>query len=394
MSCSAQEVATLFTYFETDPCVQSCFKRLLNVIMTEDCSIIENNKAIKPELQKQLNKNYRKFVFDAMKLAYVCGFVPFYITRQHNLKIPMVMAPGSFSWTVEACGKQQKRRKFEVNDKCSRYVIQVHTTLVKESDIYVVNFCTPVLHHDGQICFPIKALYTQFQQLQYVQKIVQEANMWNKDKHVAITEQFDLKDQTTSGIELLDEVRRYTLTGQSGIAPIVRMRRANGAGDSSALHSVNDANIHWLQKQFEGDQDSKSARFHLLPANMNISELSTITVGQEMQTLISQYRMNVHDFFDMPNTDQAAGHSNAVIGAQLSRQQYNQILATNTFIENMLEICYKVQFNLDEDAAVDVTLHPQSRLEINNFADIKAICEIEGFMSGDDKNQIKKLFLR
>ena len=44
MSCSAQQVADLFVYFDTDPCIQSCFKRLLNVIMTEECSVHEKNQ--------------------------------------------------------------------------------------------------------------------------------------------------------------------------------------------------------------------------------------------------------------------------------------------------------------------------------------------------------------
>lgn len=395
MSCKAQDIADLFTYFETDPCIQSCYKRMMNVVMTEECTIKENNRIIKPELSKILNKHYHKFVFDAMKMAYICGFVPFYITRHNDLRIPIVMVAGSFSWSVELCGKYQKRRKFEIHDKCSRYLVHVHTNLVKESDVHVINFSNPVLHNDGKTCYPIMALYRLYMQLQDVQKIIQEANLWNKDKHVAITEQFDLKDQTTSGIELLDEVRRYTLTGQSGIAPIVRMRRAHaGSASDSTLHSVNDANMHWLSKQFEGGDDGKSAKFHLLPANMNLSELNTISVGTELQVLIANYRTSVHDFFDMPNTEAASSKGGSVIGSQLSRQQYNQVLATNKFVESMLETAYRLQFNLDETVNVDVRLHPQSRLEINNFADIKAVSEIEGFLSGGEKQQIKDLFLK
>ena len=395
MSCPAQKVADLFIYFDTDPCIQSCFKRLLNVIMTEPCTVKERNQAIKPELNKKLMTFWRRFVYDAMKMAFVCGFVPFYTVMHQDFKIPMVLAPGTFSWTVEVVGKEVKRRKFELPDKCTRFVIQLHNTTVQEKDVVIVNFGTPICCNNNRSSFPIQALYTQHLQLQHVQSIIQESNVWNKEKHVAITEQFDLKDQTTSGIELLDEVRRYTLTGQSGIAPIVRMRRANGSDQDSLLHSINDANMHWLHKQFEGDGTSTaSARFHLLPANMNIAELSTINVGAELQLLLQQYRVSVHDFFDMPNTDQAAGHSNAVVGAQISRQQYNQILATNEFIESLLAIAYKMQFDLDDSVSVQVSMHPQSRMEINTFADIKAIGEMEGFLSASEKQQIKSLFLK
>lgn len=375
--------------------MQSCFKRLLNVIMTEECTITENNRKLQPKLAAMLYKHYRRFVFDAMKMAFICGFVPFYLTTHQHIKIPMVVTPGCFSWSVESITNSSKKRKLSDSNKCAQYVVHVHHGSLKDEDVHVINFSTPVVANEGEVCYPIRALYQQYLQLQHVQKIIQQANVWNKEKHVAITEHFDLKDQTTSGIELLDEVRRYTLTGQSGIAPIVRMRRANGAdGESTMLHSINDANMHWLQQTFEGSDQSAAAKFHLLPANMNISELGTITVGQELEHLMSHYRRSVHDFFDMPNTDQAAGHSNAIIGAQLSRQQYNQVLATNKFIENLLEQCYRLQFNLKEEHNVQVLLNPQSRLEIGSFADIKQVSDIENFLTDKDKQRIKNLFLK
>ena len=60
----------------------------------------------------------------------------------------------------------------------------------------------------------------------------------------------------------------------------------------------------------------------------------------------------------------------------------------------MLEMAYKLQFNLDDTANIEMKLNPQSRLELNSFADIKAISEIEGFLSGGEKQQIKDLFLK
>jgi hypothetical protein len=38
-------------------------------------------------------------------------------------------------------------------------------------------------------------------------------NLWNSSKHLVFSERIELKDQTISGLQLLDEQRRYHLTG-------------------------------------------------------------------------------------------------------------------------------------------------------------------------------------
>ena len=394
MACNAKYIADLFAYFETDPCVQTCFKRMLNVVMSEECVIKEQGREVQPALRRKLNQHYRLFAFEAMKMAYVTGFVAFYITLVDGIRMPMTLTPGTYSWIVEVIGEKSKKRKFEDNNKCCRYTVQMHSSNVKENDVFIVNFCFPILHTDNMQSFPIKELYRQHMQLHGLYQIQQDANMWNQDKHVCITEQFDLKDQTTSGIELLDEVRRYTLTGQSGITPIVRMRRSqHDPGSDSYLHSVNDANLHWLEDQFRNKGNSKAAKYHLLPANMSLTELGEINVGQELQTLLEQYRTSVHDFFDMPNTQQTM-KTNTETGNQLSRQQYNNVLAVNQFLQHTLEVAYKVQFKLPPDSKVEITLQPQTRLNIDSIADIKALCEVEGLLSEHEKKKIKSLFLK
>tara|TARA_B100001540_G_scaffold284144_1_gene276226 strand:- start:54505 stop:55710 length:1206 start_codon:yes stop_codon:yes gene_type:complete len=381
----------LCSFMTNEPNVQACFKRLMNAVLANDVIFREKGRRLEPNLMLPLVQHYRSFLRHAMQQSFVCGFVAFYVRRPNGIPVPFAMPLGSFTWSVDINNAHYKRRKLENGNCVCRYSIHVLHGPISASEIHIVNYRDPVVYQvtDNAVHSPLHNLLVKFKRLESTFHMLTECNQWNAEKHVAITETVDLKDQTTSGIQLLDEMRRYTLTGQHGHGPtgIMRMR----SRDNQKLNTVNDATISWLQDQFAAKEGGKEAKFHCLPPNMNVQELTTIEAGRELQTLIDDFTTSVYSFFDVPRLSEIGGSNTTSSGEQMSRHQYLNVLSTCQFMEHVSRIAYCASFQI-EYADVSVTLSPQTRLEVHSAADIKALVEAE-MLTPADKQQIKRLFM-
>ncbi len=391
-SSSMDYIDELMHFFCNEPNVQACFKRLMNATLASDIEIRESQKNLSPNLIRILMPHYRTFIRQAMQQCFVCGFAAFYIRQPEGIPLPFVMPMGSFTWSVEVNGAHSKRRKYENGNCVCRYKVDVMKGPVSESEIHILNYRDPVLYHNEQIysTSPISHLLTKYKRVENTFRMISECNRWNAEKHVAITESVDLKDQTTSGIQLLDEMRRYTLTGSHGHGPtgVMRMRSRN----NQTLDTVNEATMHWLKETFTDRDGGKDAKFHCLPANMNIQELSGIEAGRELQLLLSDFESAVYAFFDVPRISDIGGSNTTSSGQQMSRNQYLNVLATCQFVEILARKAYALSFKVDM-AKVTVVMNPQTRLEVNSAADIKALADAELFTDGD-KKRFRNLFAR
>ena len=373
-----------------EPHMQACFQRLMNSVLCNEIAIEEKSQQVTPQLTRVLNPHYRNFLRHCMQQCYVCGFAAFYIRKPDGIPLPFALPLGSFSWSVEICQAHNKRRKFEHGNSVCRYQIHITAGPVTESEVHIINYREPVIFQDQQL-FPQSPIYhilLKYQRLQRTFNVVSDCNRWNAQKHVAITETVDLKDQTTSGIQLLDEMRRYTLTGAHGNGPtgLLKMRTRN----NETLPTVNDGRIAWLQDQFENKNGGQDACFHILPANMNVQELSTIEAGRELQLLLDDFVNSVYAFFDIPRLSELGSGSNITSSEQMSRNQYLHVLATCQFMETVATAAYCAAFKTDP-LHVQIKLSPQTRLEIHSAADIKALADAE-VLGPNDKTLLKKLF--
>lgn len=385
------ELDQLCAFMTNEPNVQACFKRLMNAVLANEITFMEKGHRLQPSLMQPLAHHYRTFLRHAMQQCFVCGFVAFYVRRPNGIPIPFTLPLGSFTWSIDINSAHHKRRKLENGNCVCRYQVNILHGPVTKSEVLIVNFQDPVVYHDRAHAAksPLHNLLVKYQRLENTFNMLLACNQWNAEKHVAVTETVDLKDQTTSGIQLLDEMRRYTLTGQHGHGPtgIMRMRSRN----NQTLNTVNDATMSWLQDQFSAENGGKEAKFHMLPPNMNVQELSTIEAGRELQILIDDFTSSVYSFFDVPRMSEIGGSNTTSSGEQMSRHQYLNVLATCQFMEHVAKIAYCVCFQVPVENVV-VSLSPQTRLEVHSAADIKALVEAE-ILTPADKQQIKRLFL-
>ncbi len=386
----SEYINSLISLMTNEPNMQACFKRLMNAALANDLQFQEQGKALAPELLRILTSHYRNFLKNAMQQCFICGFVALYVRRINGIPLPFVMPMGSFTWTTEIIGQSGKRKRIDTTNFVCQYRVNVVHGPIKESEIHIVNWRDPVLYFQQDLggYSPIDHLLQKSERVEATFRMLAECNKWNSEKHVAITESVDLKDQTTSGIQLLDEMRRYTLTGQHGHGPMGVMRMKNR--NNQSLDTVNEATMHWLRDQFQGDEKGKNANFHCLPANMNVQELSTIETGRELQIMIQDFSSSVYAFFDVPRLTDLGGPSTIAAGEQMSRHQYLNVLATCQFMEYLATSAYAVSFNVDK-TQIKISLNPQTRLEVHSAADIKALADAE-LLNPADRENIKKLF--
>jgi len=75
---------SLLDMVSRDPDVLSCLHRVYNTVLLNDIDVDEGGVTVKPDLLLTLNREYKRFFKDAVVLSYMCGFVPYYVTRSQG----------------------------------------------------------------------------------------------------------------------------------------------------------------------------------------------------------------------------------------------------------------------------------------------------------------------
>ena len=380
-----------------NPDVRTCIQRVSNACMAGDIQIRENQRPVAALLAKVIQQHYRQFLHNALEMSYVCGFCAFHVRRDNDIPLPYVLPLGSFTWSVEVSEPHSKKRKYEDHTPFCKYRVRMLYGNIKESDIHIVNFEAPMLtgpaqkQHDHlddaflRLQTPLAHILEKFEIVRTCMRVVFECNKWNINKHLVVTENLELKDQTTSGIQLLDEFRRYSLTGTHSMMRegILKLRTR----ENKDLGTVNDAAMHWMHDQFS---DEKDAKVHMMPPNMQIQELKNIDYGKDLQFFAEDFLTAVYAFFDLPRTKEVAGSKTSASGEIMSRQQHLNILHTCKYLEHVAAVAYAVCFHTDV-RNIEFNIIPQNRLDINSAADVKALCDANVFPEGQ-RGQLKNLY--
>ena len=120
-----------------------------------------------------------------------------------KLLLPFCPAISTFLWSTRISEKSSGPN--------AHYYINITKGNVKRKDIHIMPYYSPIVSE--HIKTPMQAILLQYMALQEMHETIRTSNKWNKEKHVVVTETMDVKDQTTSGLQLLDDVCRYTLSG-------------------------------------------------------------------------------------------------------------------------------------------------------------------------------------
>ena len=205
--------AVLFRMVREDPCMLSCIIRIANSCCQNHAVFMEEGRKITPKLQRHLDQHMAIFFKDAVEAAFACGFVPYIVRTRDGLPYFKVLPMGSFTWTIE----QSKNRR---DIAPLVYKVRCKSGFVEEIDIHTVEYVSPRQIEsatDEAAHSPLAHILNLFMLHERQLCQINESNAWNSNKHIAVTEKIDLKDPTTSGLQLLDELRRYNLSGMHSL---------------------------------------------------------------------------------------------------------------------------------------------------------------------------------
>ena len=377
-SAAPDKVEQLLYMVRCNPEVRSCIMRTCNACMGHDFQISEKGASIKTSLREVLDSAYQSFLRDSVEIVYTCGFVPYYVRIVEQVAVPFVVPLGMFTWAVESCDPAR-------DGAICRYTVKIHSSSLKESDVHIVNFAPPMLNMTGgrQILSPMDAIVECFCILQQMQTTMHKTYTWNSEKHIVITETVNLSDQTTSGIQLLDDVRRYTLSGEHalmGHSGVLRMKNRH----NKELKNTNEAKLEWVHEEFAGSQYTKGAVVHVLPPNMQAVELSIIQSNGEFDVASRHFIEAVYAFFHLTRLPSVSSER---VDKQVHQDfdQYLHLQTMHKFLCVLAQSAYARCFKV-ERSTVKFDLIGAQCLRVTSVEDLKTLCEWNIF---DDKDRRK-----
>ena len=381
-------LAALVDLVRTECNFRACMTRVINACIMHSMDAVEikeNAQTLKPQFHEILVKHYLNFFQNAIESSYACGFVPFYVRKVDGVSLPFVLEIGTFSWVsvvVDLSKAGPKRRRL---DGTLQYEVTPISGVTLPENIQIFPYVTPTSRGlKIRDYSPLRNIVELYMITQALNRQTLQNSQWNNHKHLVMTESIDLKDQTTSGIQLLDQMRRYTYAGDTGGVKESTLMYSNKS--KQQLRSVNDAKFHWIHDQFDLNDHAQT---HVLPPNTQVQELSPINMNSEIEYFNTMLQNNIYAFFDNVSVQDISSSRSSTSTDQISRQQHMSILNTCRFMENLGTFAYAQSFGVDEKK-VKFKIRAQSRLEVTNVSDFKPLVE-SNILSGLDKNRIRKM---
>ena len=381
----------LIELIRLNPAVRSCVQRMICEVVPTEVAILEKNKPLKPELNSILGPYFSQFLAESIEMAYMCGFVVFVLKKHKDIKLPHLMPLGSFTWSVQVCSRATKKRKRE-DDTLFRYDVQpVHPDISIE-DLYVFNFHSPRVQMTQCLSSPIDALCNSLRNIRSLQIKIDEVLKWNSEKHITTSERVDIpKDQTTDGLSLLDDFRRYCVGDAQHTGLSKHYMMLNGPRGSMARSDPSQIRNAWIKNlSFDTQEEEHNTKIHVLPPNTDMQELGHLDMNINLQDLQQLFQNEVFSFFQFtPASDISAQKNNAQYVSQTEVKAMRQI---SNFAKRLLMYASACAFDVEENT-VRIDLPQPSGMNIGCADDIKKLSEAGTLLPGDSL-QLRKRLMR
>lgn len=365
--------------------VHSCIQRIVSEVVPPTITILEQGKPLKADLQRLLGPWMADFLCSSVEMAYMCGFIVFVRGKHEGVNVPLLLPLGSFFWGVETVTARTKKRKREL--PCLyRYSVQPQHPEVSADDIFVFDFVPPCMGMDPCLPSPLDNLCKLQNVLRQTETRLQQVLAWNATKHITTSERVNIpKDSTTEGISLLDDFRRYLVTGQHmGLSKnFMTMNGMRSAFAENPMH----VSASMIQQQF-AENAQESTHVHVLPPNTDVSELSNLELKTSMLELHEVLQRQASDFFQMPMLGEMNGKD---VSTFVQRQENKQMRHISNFCTRLMQFSYAAIFDVAE-RTVEVQMPEPSNMHINCADDIKKLHEANTLLPSD-RLKLRKRFM-
>ena len=363
-----------------NPNVRSCFLNVINSCLQNEFRATENGSKVKKALMNQLRHPYAQFFRNAITNALSCGFVPFVLKKQNGIFVPHVLPLGTFKWTVE---RTKPSAGYKSKDVAGLLWYRVTSSIdkIEDDDIYVFPFEDPIYYQKQNVLItPMRGILQQYRELMASIPKSIISQQWNTSKHVVVTEKCDIKDQTTSGLQLLDEQRRYYLTGhhnQLRHDNLLRLRNQDGLYQSTVAEGM----FSHVRQEFDDYDEhapgSKRACCHIMPPNVEVKELGPLQDDTDITAIQERFSRDVFTFFNV-NNNKIGGISKSTVASveSMDEAEHRQHVQMCRFLERLGAYAYSKCFKVDFINA-QFTLQPVSKHYQEDPEYMKATAEVE-----------------
>lgn len=350
MLSRAQKLQALLELVREDSSMRECIHRIASAVIPQKVRIAECTEreagfqALKPELAQFLDVVFARFLAAAFESLLVCGFVVFVVRREtlHDTVVdtPVALPLGSFTWDVRPVSKDTSRRLVRNN---SLYYYEItclhHDFKAPELNVSYARDPEPNIH---VLPSRLDGLLSEFLQLRNFETMTRRIDEWNSMKHITTSETVNIpRDQTTDGISLLDDFRRYIMSGQhSGISTSYMVSSAPG---ESVSHQDPSNIAHSWIRDFSFAKESDSACVHLMPPNTTISELGPLELKHDRDEVYKRFRKHVMGFFEMTPFEELRSQSNSTFAVEV---QMTGMRRLSSLCERLLEDVYAQIFGI------------------------------------------------
>jgi hypothetical protein len=372
----ADKMQSLISLVRQNPAVRSAIQRIVSEVVPPSVTVLENGKPLTPELQRVMGPWLSTFLQNSIEMAFMCGFVVFVRRRHEGVNVPLLLPLGSFSWCVEMVTDRTKKRKREA--ACLyRYSVRPHHPEVTQDDIFVFNFYEPAVGGECYLPSPLDHLCALRRVMQLTEQKLEHVLLWNSTKHITTSERVNVpKDSTTEGISLLDDFRRYLVTGQHlGLSK--NYMTMNGLRAAMSENPMNLSST-MIRDEFR-EVDEKSANVHVLPPNTDVSELSSLELKTNMLELHDVMQRQVTEFFQTPMLTDVSGKE---ISSFVQRQEVKQMRHISSFCCRLMLFTYACVFDVPEKT-IEVEMPEPSGMHIHCADDIKKLHESQTLLPSD-----------
>ena len=349
--------------FVREPTVRHCLAAIQNDCLTNDIVFTEGGQSVSDKFHRHLQLQYKTFARECIEYLYTCQFIPWYIERVRGEAVPRTLPLGSFTWQA------QFKQEWELREGTwpIKYVLRGLDMDIEKLGVHIFYAVHPLYR---AMASPLDTLHEYYRQTALARGEIAACVKSSLRSLVLVSETVDTKEQTQQGIELLDAARRYNIGGDTGNQ--YQQRQVLTALDTGAvLNNVNEAQMVWLSK-VEATHDNLGVS--LMPPNSQVTQVSNANPTSDVMTQLQMhYRASVHTHFNVRQDAEraSAGRDSQASGGAL--EQHNTVLHVARVLESFLPQVYAAAFKTA--ATVECTLRLVNKLEVNNVADVKVLCE-------------------
>jgi len=341
-----------------EPIIQQAFSIIENVCLAHGVTMA--GKKPTPNFQQFIDMHYVPFLRNSIRAMHMYGFVPWRIMRlESGDKVPEVLPPGTFRWTVEVP---------KDSDAMLSYRVKLNPGAKAEENIFVRQYASPnymvsetsVMY--ATVSSPMSYVIESYKNMQAALKRQAHADAWNCTARVIVSNEPK---------EFAHEQHRKELFGtfSQHIDEFGRFQANKPTTQSDKIEEV----------FFDRSMNHQPAVYSL-PAHHRIDPSPQLTPCADVAYLQAKYKFDVCSLLGVPPEMLITGQK-GLEGSEASKARSHstnrvfqaKMQAVSGFLKSLLSEVYA---KIYKNAEAQFDILPMPRLEISSIEDLKVLHEI------------------